>query len=725
MTDKIQIGGIWVARVLHELVQNEVLPGLGIEGDAFWANLEHCIDVFGPRNRALIEKRETLQRQIDEWHLHRAGLSHDATGYREFLESIGYLLPEGDDFTITTSDTDPEIHAIAGPQLVVPVTNARYALNATNARWGSLYDSLYGTDVIPDDGELARGDKFNPARSRRSIRYAMDFLDTAVPLQTGGHAEVAGYKIIKGILKLHQVDGQTSGLARPDQFAGYCGSQEHPSSILLHNHGLHIELTIDPDHYLARFHPASVCDVQMEAAVTTIQDCEDSVATVDATDKTLAYRNWLGLMKADLKVTFNKQGKQLTRKLNPDRDYLSPTGEPFSLPGRSLLMIRNNGHLMTCDAVLDRTGSEIPEGILDGMITSLIALHDLNSTGALKNSRAGSVYIVKPKMHGPDEVAFTSDLFDFIEDALGLARNTLKMGIMDEERRTSLNLKSCIRAAKNRVAFINTGFLDRTGDEIHTSMEAGPIMRKAAIKDSLWIKAYEDSNVDIGLACGFTGKAQIGKGMWAMPDEMAAMMKSKINHPLAGANTAWVPSPTAAVLHAMHYHQVDVAAVQANLTTRRPARRDDMLAIPMLGDSPLTTVEIQQELDNNTQGILGYVVRWVEQGIGCSKVPDIHDTGLMEDRATLRISSQHLANWLHHGICSREQVHAAFERMAVAVDHQNAGDPAYHNMAPDFDSSIAFQAACKLVFEGRQQPSGYTEPLLYLYRREAKKKYAC
>ena len=723
MTEIIQIGGLQVAKVLHELVQSEVLPGLGIEADAFWASLEHCVDVFGPRNRALIEKRETLQQQIDEWHLHRAGLLHDATGYREFLESIGYLLPEGDDFTITTSGTDPEIHSIAGPQLVVPVTNARYALNATNARWGSLYDSLYGTDVIPDDGELARGNKFNSARARRSIRYAMDFLDAAVPLQTGGHSDVAGYKIINGILKLHQADGQISGLARPGQFAGYSGSPQQPSAILLRNHGLHIELTIDPDHYLARFHPASICDVQIEAAVTTIQDCEDSVATVDAADKTLAYRNWLGLMKADLNVTFNKQGKQLTRNLDPDRSYLSPAGEPFSLPGRSLLLIRNNGHLMTCDAILDRNGNEIPEGILDGMMTSLIALHDIKGTGELKNSRSGSVYIVKPKMHGPDEVAFTNDLFDFIEDALGLARHTIKMGIMDEERRTSLNLKSCIRAAKDRVAFINTGFLDRTGDEIHTSMEAGPIMRKAAIKDSLWISAYEDSNVDIGLACGFTGKAQIGKGMWAMPDEMAAMMEHKIGHPRAGANTAWVPSPTAAVLHAMHYHLVDVAAVQAKLATRKPARRIDMLAIPLQGDSPLTDEEIQQELDNNTQGILGYVVRWVEQGIGCSKVPDIHDTGLMEDRATLRISSQHLANWLHHGICSRQQVQAAFERMAVAVDRQNAGDPAYRNMAPDFNTSTAFQAACKLVFDGRQQPNGYTEPLLYQYRRVAKKKF--
>ena len=723
MTKRIPVGSLQVADALHELITNEVLPDTDIEPDAFWASLEQCINEFGPRNRALIERREDLQRQIDEWHQDRAGQPHDAEDYRGFLESIGYLLPEGDDLTITTSGTDPEIHTIAGPQLVVPVMNARYALNATNARWGSLYDSLYGTDVIPDEGEFAIGTEFNPVRSTRAIAYAMDFLDAVIPLQSGGHAEVAGFAVIDGTLQLTLTGGQLSGLTHADQFAGYRGTPDKPSAVLLCNNGLHIELTINADHFLSRFHPAGICDVLMEAAVTTIQDCEDSVATVDAADKTLVYRNWLGLMKGSLKETFSKRGKQMTRELNADREYLSPVGKPYSLPGRSLLLIRNNGHLMTTDAVLDHDGREIPEGILDGMVTSLIAMHDLKGPGTLKNSRTGSAYIVKPKMHGPDEVAFTNDLFDFIEDALGLARNTLKMGIMDEERRTSLNLKSCIRAAKNRVVFINTGFLDRTGDEIHTSMEAGPMMPKAAIKESLWINAYEDSNVDIGLACGLMGKAQIGKGMWAMPDEMAAMVENKIGHPRAGANTAWVPSPTAAVLHAMHYHQVDVAAIQKKLAGRTPANRYDMLAIPLLDNIELSPEDIQQELDNNTQGILGYVVRWVEQGIGCSKVPDIHDVGLMEDRATLRISSQHLANWLHHGICSREQVREALERMAAAVDRQNANDPFYRPMAPDFDKSIAFQAACALVFEGREQPSGYTEPLLYRYRRKAKQEY--
>jgi len=723
MTERTQISGLQVADDLYKLITNEALPGTGIEADTFWASLERCINEFGPRNRALIERREDLQRQIDEWHQSRAGQQHDADDYRLFLEAIGYLLPEGDDFKVMTSNTDPEIHAIAGPQLVVPVMNARYALNATNARWGSLYDSLYGTNVIPNEGDTAIGAEFNPARSTRAISYAMDFLDAVIPLQTGGHAEVANLAVVDGILELKLTDGQLSGLAQANQFAGYRGDPNKPSAILLRNHGLHIELTIDPDHFLSRFHPAGICDVLMEAAVTTIQDCEDSVATVDAADKTLLFRNWLGLMKGDLSETFSKAGKPLTRNLNPDREYLNPAGKLITLPGRSLLLIRNNGHLMTTDAVLDSNGNEVPEGILDGMVTSLIAQHDLKGMARLKNTHAGSIYIVKPKMHGPDEVAFTNDLFDFIEDSLGMSRNTLKMGIMDEERRTSLNLKACIRAAKDRIAFINTGFLDRTGDEIHTSMEAGPMMRKAAIKDTKWISAYEDSNVDVGLACGLMGKAQIGKGMWAMPDEMAAMVDTKIGHPRAGANTAWVPSPAAAVLHAMHYHYIDVASVQKDLSSRTPANRHDMLAIPLLGDTRLTAEDIRQELDNNTQGILGYVVRWVEQGIGCSKVPDIHDIGLMEDRATLRISSQHLANWLHHGICTREDVRNAFERMAAAVDRQNAGDPVYRNMAPDFDASIAFRAACELVFKGREQPSGYTEPLLYQYRRKAKTEF--
>ncbi len=722
---RIMAGGLQVADVLYNLVTHEVMPGTGIQADVFWAALERCIDEFGPRNQLLLKQRDVLQRQIDDWHLERSGKALNASSYRSFLQSIGYLLSEGDDFTITTRRTDPEINTIAGPQLVVPVMNARFALNATNARWGSLFDSLYGSDVIPEQDDAARGRDFNPVRAQRAIAYAMNFLDAVMPLQKGSHAVVESYAVVDGELTLMLTGGEASGLEKPHQFAGYRGGADTPSAILLRNHGLHIELTIDTNHPLAQFHPAAVCDVLMEAAVTTIQDCEDSVAAVDAADKTLVYRNWLGLMKGDLKESFTKGGTQLTRTLKLDREYTSPTKESLILPGRSLLLIRNNGHLMTTDAVLDRDDNEIPEGILDGMLTSLIALHDLKGQGTLKNSRAGSIYIVKPKMHGPDEVAFTNDLFDFIEDNLGLERNTLKMGIMDEERRTSLNLKSCIRAARDRVVFINTGFLDRTGDEIHTSMEAGAMATKAAIKDSTWINAYEDSNVDIGIGCGLPGKAQIGKGMWAMPDEMHAMVESKISHPLAGANTAWVPSPTAAVLHAMHYHRIDVASVQTELAGRTPALRDDILVIPLLGDTSLTEEEIEQELDNNAQGILGYVVRWVEQGVGCSKVPDIREVGLMEDRATLRISSQHLANWLHHGICTQDQVRESLERMAAAVDRQNAGDPAYRNMAPDFDESIAFQAACDLIFTGRQQPNGYTEPLLYRYRRKAKSMYGC
>jgi malate synthase len=725
MIQRIIAGGLQVADELYDLVTNEVIPGTGIEAVDFWAALEQCIDEFGPRNQALLKQRDVLQHQIDDWHLARSGQAHNADAYRCFLQSIGYLLPEGDDFTITTSGTDPEITTIAGPQLVVPVMNARFALNATNARWGSLYDSLYGTDVIPDRGDAARGRDFNPVRAQQAITYAMNFLDAVMPLHKGSHAEVESYVVVDGELVVMLTGGEAGGLEKPAQFAGYRGEAGTPSAILLRNHGLHIELTIDANHPLAQFHPAALCDVLMEAAVTTIQDCEDSVAAVDAADKTLVYRNWLGLMKGDLTESFTKGGKWLTRTLNLDREYTSPTRQTLILPGRSLLLIRNNGHLMTTDAVLDRDDNEIPEGILDGMLTSLIALHDLRGQGAQKNSRAGSIYIVKPKMHGPDEVTFSNDLFDFIEDAVRLERNTLKMGIMDEERRTSLNLKACIRAARERVVFINTGFLDRTGDEIHTSMEAGAMATKAALKESTWINAYEDSNVDVGIDCGLPGKAQIGKGMWAMPDEMHAMVESKISHPLAGANTAWVPSPTAAVLHAMHYHRVDVAAVQTELASRTPALRDDMLVIPLLGDAPLTDEEIERELNNNVQGILGYVVRWVEQGVGCSKVPDIREIGLMEDRATLRISSQHLANWLHHGICTQAQVRGSLEQMAAAVDRQNADDPAYRNMAPDFDHSIAFQAACDLIFKGREQPNGYTEPLLCQYRRKAKCEYGC
>lgn len=724
MVNRIQAAGLQIADTLYELVTKEVLPGTGIEADNFWSALGRCLHEFGPRNKELLKQRDELQQLIDDWHLERAGQPHNDAAYRLFLQTIGYLQATGGDFTITTSGTDAEIHAIAGPQLVVPVMNARFALNATNARWGSLYDSIYGTDVIADEGETVRGTELNPLRIQQTVSYVMNFLDTVMALQNGSHADVTNYTVKEKELVVTLADGSSSGLAQVDQFAGYRGVADMPSAILLRNHGLHIELSIDRTHYLAAYHAAGLCDVVMEAAVSTIQDCEDSVAAVDAADKTLVYRNWLGLMKGDLSETFSKGGKQITRRLNPDREYISPDSETFTLPGRSLLLIRNNGHLMTSDAILDQDGNEIPEGILDGMLTSLIALHDLREHGRIKNSRAGSIYIVKPKMHGPDEVAFTNDLFDFIEDALGLSRNTIKLGIMDEERRTSLNLKACIRAAKERVVFINTGFLDRTGDEIHTSMMAGAMVTKTAMKDAVWITAYEDSNVDIGIDCGLPGKAQIGKGMWAMPDEMLAMVESKISHPQAGANTAWVPSPTAAVLHAMHYHQVNVAALQKELASRVPAVREDMLVIPLLGDTPLTAREIEQEIENNVQGILGYVVRWVEQGVGCSKVPDISDVGLMEDRATLRISSQHLANWLQHGICTEQQVHSALERMAIAVDRQNAGDPGYRNMAPDYADSLAFQAACDLIFKGREQPNGYTEPLLYQYRRRAKAEYS-
>jgi malate synthase len=724
MVNRIQAAGLQISDTLYEMVTNEVLPGTGIEADNFWDALSRCLEEFGPRNRELLKRRDELQQLIDDWHLERAGEPHNDAAYRLFLQTIGYLQATGGDFTITTNGTDPEIHAIAGPQLVVPVMNARFALNAANARWGSLYDSIYGTDMIADEGETVRGTELNPARAQQTVSYVMNFLDSVMPLQNGSHADVASYTVTEKELVVTLADDSSSGLAQVDQFAGYRGEAGAPSAILLRNHGLHIELSIDRTHYLAAYHPAGLCDVLMEAAISTIQDCEDSVAAVDAADKTLVYRNWLGLMKGDLSETFSKGGKLITRSLNPDREYISPAGETFNLPGRSLLLIRNNGHLMTSDAILDQDGNEIPEGILDGMLTSLIALHDLRGHGSIKNSRAGSIYIVKPKMHGADEVAFTNDLFDFIEDALGLSRNTIKLGIMDEERRTSLNLKSCIRAAKERVVFINTGFLDRTGDEIHTSMMAGAMVTKTAMKDTAWITAYEDSNVDIGIDCGLPGKAQIGKGMWAMPDEMSAMVESKISHPQAGANTAWVPSPTAAVLHAMHYHQVNVAALQEELASRVPAVREDMLAIPLLGDTPLTAREIEQEIENNVQGILGYVVRWVDQGIGCSKVPDIRDVGLMEDRATLRISSQHLANWLQHGICTAQQVQSALERMAIAVDRQNAGDPGYHNMAPGFADSLAFQAACDLIFKGREQPNGYTEPLLYQYRRRAKAEHS-
>ena len=716
----IKKGSLSVSTDLESFLRSEVLPGLDLSEEHFWTSLEKIINEFSPKNKTLLGVRDSMQEQIDAWHLANPGQEKNLDIYKNFLREIGYLLEEGGDFKITTENVDPEIASIAGPQLVVPVMNARFALNAANARWGSLYDALYGTDMISEENGASRAGAYNPVRGDKVIEFAKKFLDKNFAVNNASYTDVNSFNVKNGLLEISLLNGETTNLLDNDQFQGYQGSAEQPSGVLLKNNGLHAEIQIDPDHSVGATDPAGIKDVLLESAITTIQDCEDSVAAVDGEDKVAVYRNWLGLMKGDLKETFIKGGAEMTRSLNPDRNYIAPDGSNLQLSGRSLMLVRNVGHLMTNPAILDQNGDEVPEGILDAMFTICIAMHDLNGNSEVQNSEAGSIYIVKPKMHGPDEVQFTCDLFSAVEKSLNLNQLTAKIGIMDEERRTTVNLKECIRVAKDRVIFINTGFLDRTGDEIHTSMEAGPMIPKAEMKQQPWILAYEDWNVDSGLETGFKGNAQIGKGMWPMPDEMLNMYETKTMHPESGANCAWVPSPTGATLHAMHYHQILVSERQEKLLERPKASLDDILTIPVMSDAKSLSLEdVQKELDNNAQGILGYVVRWVDQGVGCSKVPDINNIGLMEDRATCRISSQHIANWLHHSVCSEDQVMETMKRMAIIVDQQNSGDPTYQPMAPSYDG-IAFQAACNLAIQGRAQPSGYTEPILHAMRLKYK-----